>query len=98
MSVYEITLIDPTGPGRPAERVLRITSVDEMVFLSIDEYDEGNPTITLTKKEEIAVSLPGLREALDLLARDGHREDMRERDQHGPKARIGGYRATVVPL
>jgi hypothetical protein len=98
MSVYEITLIDPTDPGRPAERVLRITAVDQMVFLHIDKYEEGVPTTTLTTQEEIAVSLPGLRQALELLTEDGLREDAREKDQRGFKARIGGARQAVVTL
>lgn len=98
MSVYEITLVDPTAPGRPAERVLRITAVDQMVFLSIDKYQEGVPTTTLTTEAEIAVSLPGLREALDLLSHDGFREDLRDRDQSGLKANLKGVRLGTVPL
>lgn len=98
MSVYDITLTDPTEPGRPATYVLHVTAVDQMVFVSICDYDEGNPETKMVAKASIGVSLPALRDALNLLSSDGFREDMRERDQHGPRSRIGGHRVGSVPL
>lgn len=99
MSVYDITLADPTQPERPAERLLRVCAVGDLVFVSIDTCDDGNPTLTLTTQEEITVSLPALRQALQLLSDDGHREGLRGKDERGePLPDLVGQRQIVVPL
>jgi hypothetical protein len=99
MSVYEITLADPTDPARPAVKVLQLAAVGDLAFVSVCDYDEGNPTTTATTVASMCVSLPALREAINLLSHDRDREANRQRDDRGqPTADIAGNRYVVAPL
>ena len=99
MSVYEIALADPTDPARPAIALLRICAVGDLAFVNICEEDDGNPTSTSKVIASMTVSLPALREAVDLLSHDRDREAMRVKDDRGePQADIGGNRFVVAPL
>ena len=99
MSVYDITLSDPTEQVAPPTTVLRVTAVDDLAFITIEKYDEEFNKRTLTTVAEMVVSLPALREVVDLLSHDRDREDLRTKDKHGePGARIGGTRMVVAPL
>lgn len=99
MSIYEITLQDPTGQVAPPEHILHLASVDDLVFVTIAKYDEGSTKRTHETVADITVSLPALREAIELLSHDRDREAARLVDRSGERtARIGGTRYTVAPL
>ena len=97
MSVFGITLTDPTENVAPPERLLRVTAVEDLVFVSVEKYDETHGTTTTETVAEIAVSLPALLEAVQLLSHDRDREAVRVHDKNGPTARIGGDRLRVAP-
>jgi hypothetical protein len=101
VSVYEVTLNDCLHPVAPPETVLRISCVEQTAFVSIATYTENAKSRTIKEIAEIAVSLPALRQALQLLSDDGFREGMRPPiadNTHGEKEaylRMGPVRGTV---
>lgn len=97
MSVNEITLADPTNPGRPAEKVLRLSVVGDLAFVNVSTVDEGNPTTTMTVVAEMVVSRQSLRDAMVLLCQDTDRESLRPSDEHGPLPSLAGQRFVVTP-
>ena len=96
--IYEITLADPAEPMAPPETVLRVSAVEDLAFVAIlklKDDREGTHKILA----EMTVSLPALREALDLLRHDVDRENCRPKD--GPKtyaAKLDGIRFGLMPL
>lgn len=99
MSVYEVALADPTHLSRPAVELLRISAVGDLAFVAVCKHDEGNPESKDTVVAEMTVSLPALREAVELLSHDRDRESLRPRDQRGePMSDIAGNRFVVAPL
>ena len=99
MSVYDITLASPTEKYAPPETLLRLTSVDDLAFLSVETYEEVDGVRTFKSVADMTVSLPALREAINLLSHDRDREDCRPVDERGEKgARIAGHRLVVSPL
>lgn len=104
MSVYQISLADCLNPGTsPPSQVLTLAVIDDTVFLQIDKLSGSGDTETHKTKVEITVSLPSLRQALELLADDSAREAARPLDppdnEHGDRGtRIAGARYTVTPI
>lgn len=98
-SIFKITLHDPTGHEFPPAEVLNISSVGDLVFFSIDEYEEDGRKSAYKTKQDICLSLPALREAVEFLSHDRDRESSRPRDEHGEaSADIAGHRWKVAPL
>lgn len=99
MSVHEINLSDPTDQAHPPEKVLNLSAVGDLAFVSVCTYDDGNPETTTTVEREICVSLPALRQAVQLLSDDGNRERLRPADDRGEKMPdLVGQRWVQVPL
>lgn len=101
MAIQQITLKDCLDRAEPPAKTLALAVVDDTVFLSINEWSEGGASTTQTIQKDIAVSSASLREALELLAADRMREDLRPLDPPGNgkgqrSARLDGHRAGVV--
>ena len=97
--IHEITLVDPTEPVSPPERILRISAVEDLAFIDIGRSEGDGKTETLEIVASMTVSLPALREALDLLRHDVDREHQRPKDGKTTySARIDGPRFGVMPL
>ena len=99
--IQRITLLDCLQPGD--DIALDLTAIDDAVFVRLS-YDEtgDDKTTTVRHTREITVSLPALRQALDLLACDAAREHLRPTDpnlESGEKLpRLGGTRFVSVPV
>jgi hypothetical protein len=99
MSVQNVIISDCLERVAPPEQVLRIGAVEDTAFVYIEKYDEDAKGTKTTIIAQIAVSLPALREALQLLRNDTEREDLRAKDKDGSlTTRIGGIRHAVMPL
>lgn len=99
MSVHEINLSDPTDKQHPPEKVLNLSAVGDLAFVSVCTYADGNPETVTTVEREITVSLPALRQAVELLSNDGNRERLRPEDARGEKMPdLAGQRWIQVPL
>lgn len=103
MAIQQITLKDCLDRTEPPEKVLALAVVDDTVFVSINEWKNDHDTSTQKTTADIAVSSASLREALELLAADRVREDLRPLDPPGNEqgqraARLDGPRAGVVKL
>lgn len=103
MAIQQITLKDCLDRAEPPAKTLALAVVDDTVFLSINEWTEGSEFTRQEIKKGIAVSSASLREALELLAADRVREDLRPLDPPGNDqgqraARLDGPRAGVVKL
>jgi hypothetical protein len=99
VSVHEINLSDPTDKAMPPERVLNLSAVGDLAFVSICTYGGGNPETKTTVESEMAVSLPALKQAIALLSDDGNRERLRPTDQQGEgMPDLHGQRWIQVPL
>ena len=103
MAVQHVSLKDCIDRAEPPAKVLTLSVVDDTVFVSINGWDEKGDSHTQHVKAAIAVSSASLREALQLLADDQVREDLRPLDPPGNdrgerSARIGGVRAGIVKL
>ncbi|WP_042400049.1 hypothetical protein [Streptacidiphilus carbonis] len=101
MAVFQISLADCLDGARPPDQILTLAVVDDTVFVAVEKYTEVDAKESRQKeKAMIAVSLPSLREALELLANDRSREDLRPVDgEHGDMgARLKGPRAGWVKL
>jgi hypothetical protein len=99
--IHDITLADPLDPMSPPETVLRLSAVGDALWVSIQKHDNDAKTDTFTTVAEQCVSLPAIREALDLIRHDIDRENQRplERPGHNEReATIPGDRFGVMPL
>ena len=97
--IHEITLADPAEPIAPPEKVLRVSAVEDLAFIDIVRSDGDGKSETFTTLASMTVSLPALREALDLLRHDVDRENQRPRDGKTTRsARIDGQRIGLMPL
>ena len=97
--IHEITLADPSEPMAPPEKVLCVSAVEDLAFIDIKTVDGDGKSETFTTVASITVSLPALREALDLLRHDVDREHQRPKDGTNTySARIDGPRFGVMPL
>lgn len=103
MAVYQISLKDCLNPMAPPDKVLTVSAVDDTAFLYINKVSEDGTSSTQKEKAEIAVSIASLREALELLANDVARENLRPLDPPGNEqgdhaARLEGPRYGWVKL
>ncbi len=81
MAVHQIMLADCLDGAKPPARVLTISVIGDTAFLAIEQYAEtGNSSTTTKEVADVSVSLPSLREALELLNNDRAREDLRPLD------------------
>jgi hypothetical protein len=99
--IHDITLADPLDPVSPPETVLRICAVDDVLWVYIQKHDSDDKTDTFATIAEQAVSLPALREALDLIRHDVDRENQRPQQKPGDNARttmLAGQREGRMPL
>lgn len=90
--VHEITLSDPLEKQMPPEKVLVLKSVGDSLFVSIETFDEDNRSTNRTVVADSCVSLPAIREALELMRNGEERERLREPGEpllSGP--RMGAY-------
>jgi hypothetical protein len=96
--IHEITFADPAEPMSPPETVLRVSAVDDLAFIAILSL-KGDREGTHKIKAEMTVSLPALREALDLLRHDVDRENCRPADGKTTRsAKLDGVRFGMMPL
>lgn len=103
MAVHQIMLADCLDGARPPDRVLTLSVVGDTAFLAIEKYAEGSGTTKTKEIVDISVSMPSLREALELLANDREREDLRPLDPPGNErgelgTTFGGQRRGWVKL
>jgi hypothetical protein len=99
--IHDITLADPTDPISPPETVLRLAAVEDVIWVYIQSHDSDGETDTFTTIAEQSVSLPALREALDLIRHDVDRENARPKikhDRNEREARLEGARVSMMPL
>ena len=99
--IHDITLADPTDPVSPPETVVRLSAVGDVLWLYFQTHDNDGKTDTFTTVTEQAVSLPAMREALDLIRHDIDREDQRPKikpDRNERESKISGVRFGVAPL
>lgn len=99
--IHDITLADPLDPVSPPERVVRLAAVGDTLWIYFQKHDSDGKTDTFKTVAEQAVSLPALREALDLIRHDVERENARPKmhaDRNDREASISGPRFGVAPL
>jgi hypothetical protein len=97
--IHEITLADPSEPMAPPEKVLRVSAVQDLAFIDILRSEGDGKVETLTTITSMTVSLPALREALDLLRHDVDRENCRPADGKTTRsAKLDGVRFGLMPL
>lgn len=96
--IHTITLSDPTEDVSPPENVLQVCAVGDLAFISFGKYDETHDSNEITEKRQMTVSLPALKEAVELLSHDRDREAMRGERGTQHEADILGDRFRVAPL
>jgi len=97
--IHEITLANPAEPIAPPETVLSVSAVEDLAFIDIKRLEGDGRSETFTTVASMTVSLPALREALDLLRHDVDRENQRPKDGKTTRsAKIDGPRFGVMPL
>lgn len=96
--IHNISLAECLEQSSPPARVLNIGTCDDTVFVRICDVDQDGRSEKHTEVAEISVSLPALIEALNLLAVDHEREDLRPVDSDGKtrETKFAGRRLTVV--
>jgi len=83
MAIHQIMLADCLDGAKPPARVLTVSVVGDTAFLAVEDYTEGGGSTTTKEVAQISVSLPSLRDALELLGEDRRREDLRPMDPPG---------------
>ena len=98
--IHAISLNDCLDGTAPPEQVLTISALDDTVFVRICKMDGGAHDEKQTEIAEISVSLPSLLEAVQLLANDAGRENLRPVDHTGKghETRLAGRRIDVLPV
>lgn len=99
--INRISLAECLEKCSPAEKVLDVSVVDDTAFVRICDASEDHQTETRREVASVAVSLPSLIEALNLLALDAERERLRPCDNPetgSHEARLAGRRLSVVPV
>jgi hypothetical protein len=99
--IHDITLADPSDPQSPPETVVRLAAVDDLLWIYIQKHDSDNKGDHFETIAEQCVSLPAIREALELIRHDVERERARPVINEGDNARgalLTGLRKTEVPL
>ena len=98
--IYRISLAECLEQYAPPAKVLNVSVVADTAFVRICDVDQKSDSETHRDVADISVSLPALIEALNLLAVDGEREDLRPLDNTGQahETKFAGRRLTVVPV
>ena len=98
--IHQISLAECLEQYAPPAKVLNVSAVADTVFVRICDVGHNSDSETHREVAEISVSLPALIEALNLLAVDGEREDLRPLDDTGQahETKFSGRRLTVVPV
>jgi len=98
--IHQISLAECLEQCSPPARVLNVSACDDTVFVRICDVDQDHQSEKHTEVAEISVSLPALIEALNLLAVDHDREDLRplEHDGKTRETKFAGRRLTVAPV
>jgi hypothetical protein len=97
--IHKISLNDCLEPCAPPAKVLSLAALDDTVFVTISDVEQGPKHEAHTDIAEISISLPSLLEALRLLANDQEREHLRPIEANGTtrETRLAGERLTVAP-
>ena len=97
--IHKISLAECLEQYSPPARVLNVSACDDTVFVQICDVDQDHQKETHREAAEISVSLPALIEALNLLAGDAEREELRPIDSGGREheTRLSGRRFIVAP-
>lgn len=99
--IHDVTLADPSDPVSPPETVVRLAAVDDLLWIYIQKHDSDHKGDHFKTIAEQCVSLPAIREALDLIRHDTERERARPKlheDRNERGALIDGLRRTDAPL
>lgn len=98
--IHNISLAECLEQVSPPEKVLNVSACDDTVFVRICEVRQDHLSETHREVADISVSLPALIEALNLLAVDGERENLRPVDRDGKtrETRLAGRRFIVAPV
>ena len=96
--IHNISLAECLEQRSPPAKVLNVSACDDTVFVRICGVDQDHQSEKHTEVAEISVSLPALIEALNLLAVDHEREDLRPVDHDGQQreTKFAGRRLTVA--
>lgn len=97
--IHQVSLNDCLEPCSPPAKVLTLGALDDTVFVTISDVEQGPRHETHKEIAEISVSLPSLLEALHLLTSDQDREHLRPIESNGTsrETRLAGARLTVAP-
>lgn len=99
--INRISLAECLYQVSPPAKVLDVSVVDDTAFVRVCEASETHDSETRREVASVAVSLPSLIEALNLLALDAERERLRPCDNPATgshEARLAGHRLSVVPV
>jgi hypothetical protein len=98
--IHQISLAECLEQYAPPAKVLNVSTVADTVFVRICDVDQNSDSETHREVADISVSLPALIEALNLLAVDGEREDLRPLDNTGQahETKFAGRRLTITPV
>jgi hypothetical protein len=98
--IHQISLAECLEQYAPPAKVLNVSVVADTVFVRICDVNQNSDSETHREVADISVSLPALIEALNLLAVDHEREDLRSLDNTGQahETKFAGRRLTVVPV
>ncbi len=96
--IHEISLAECLEAVSPPDKVLNVAACDDTVFVRICTVEQDHISEKHTQVAEISVSLPALIEALNLLAVDHEREDLRPLDSDGKarETKFAGRRLTIA--
>lgn len=98
--IHQISLAECLEQYIPPAKVLNVSVVGDTAFVRICDVDQTSDREAHREVADISVSLPSLVEALNLLAVDREREDLRPLDNDGREheTKFAGRRFTVVPV
>jgi hypothetical protein len=98
--IHQISLAECLEQSSPPAKVLNVSACGDTVFVRICDVDQDHLSEKHTESAEISVSLPALIEALNLLAVDHEREELRPVDHDGRtrETKFAGGGLTVAPV
>jgi len=98
--IHQISLAECLEQFAPPAKVLNVNVVGDTAFVRICDVEQDSDRETHRDVAGISVSLPALIEALNLLAVDHEREDLRPLDSTSREheTKFAGRRLTVVPV
>lgn len=98
--IHNVSLAECLEQYAPPAKVLNVSVIGDTAFVRICEVDQDSDRETHREVADISVSLPSLVEALNLLAIDHEREELRPIENGGTEheTKFAGRRLTVVPV